>query len=301
MTTSPEQLISIEAPRSRTPYVRQFYGPLEALGASIRDEGMRHPITLWKDGTLISGFRRHRACLLLGGRQIQAVFVDTVEDAAKALLRDNEDDHLALPQRWSEICALWALMRVLDEPAAARRGNQARRRGVELRRQTQAGKRKPGRGANHSQDYVLRVLAPSFGASESTAKRLWVVHALAHGLTEATDEKREQALQAMRNIDSGESSIWANYQRLIHDRDAAPAVVRPRPAEVVAPAAARLQRTAWDRSLPQMEGLVAGLVELGPPNADLTWEQVGPVHARLMSVRRDLEKIINKMRENNKP
>jgi hypothetical protein len=48
-----------------------------------------------------------------------------------------------------------------------------------------------------------------------------------------------------------------------------------------------------------MEGLVAGLVELGPPNAELTWEQVGPVHARLSAIRRDLEKMIKQMKELN--
>lgn len=293
MTTSPEQMVNIEA--VRTPLVRQQHGKLSDLGFSIRDEGMRHPITLWKDGTIISGQRRHHACLLMGRAAVSAVFVDTIEDAAKRLLIDSEDDHLALPLKWSEVCRLWEVLRRLDAPAAAARLDAARRRGVELRRQTFKGARKSGRSRNNSEDYVLGVLAPVFGTSESTARRLWAVHALAFGITDAPDDKREQARHALTAIDAGESSISANYERLIGGRRAP--VSRPRPVVVIESAAARTQQAAWDRSLPQMEGLVAGLVELGPPNAELTWSEVGPVHARLKAVRRDLEKIINKMRE----
>jgi len=87
-----------------------------ALGASIRDDGLRHPITLWKDGTIISGGRRLRAYLLMDMPRIQAVFVDNIEDAAKRMLADNEDDLLALPWKWSEVCRLWEMLRRLDAP-----------------------------------------------------------------------------------------------------------------------------------------------------------------------------------------
>lgn len=299
MTTSAEQMIDIEA--VRTSYIRDNYGVLSglgALGASIRDEGMRHPITLWRDGTLISGHRRHRACLMLGRRGIQAVFVDTIEDAAKAILTDAEDDYLALPLTWTQVCRIWGVLRRLDLPAAAERAEAARRQGVELRRQTLTGKRKPGRTGSHSEDYVLSVLAPPFGVSESTAKRLWAIYRFAYGLTDVTEEKRTRALAALRDIDLGESSISANYERLVRDRVAP--VSRPRtPAKTAESAAADRQQAAWDRALPQLEGIVAGLMELGPANPELTWQQVGPVHTRLSAVRRDLEKMIKQMRGTN--
>jgi hypothetical protein len=291
--TGPERFVDIES--VRIPPLRTSTGALAALSASIRDEGMRRPITLWKDGTLLSGSRRWRACVLLRRPAIQAVFVDTIEDAAKRLLGDNEDDYLALPLKLSEVCRLWELLRHLDAPAAALRADAARRRGVELRRLTQAGQRQPGRSA-HSEDYVLSVLCAPFGMSSSTAKRLWIIHCTATGCgnVQATDERREQARDALKLIDAGESSIYSAYDRLTSDRGPAP---RPRPVATPGPVPAARQITAWSKSLPQMEGLVAGLAELGPPNAELTWDQVGPVHARLMTVRRDLEKIIKKMRE----
>lgn len=297
MGISAEQLISPEFPK--IPRLRDSYGSLKALADSLRNEGQRHPITMWKDGTVISGLRRHRAHLLLGGnKKIRAVFVDTIEDAAKRLVMDSEDDHLALPWKWSEVCRLWELMRRLDAPAALTRAEIARRQGVELRRKTFAGERTPGRTRHRASDYVLSIVGPATGTSETTAKRLWTIYDMATGISRnVSDEKREQARHALAAIDAGDSSISANYDRLVSGREA-PRPIRPRPAATIDPAPGRAQIAAWDRSLPQLEGLTAGLTALGPPSADLTWDQVEPAYARLMAVRRDLEKIIKQMREN---
>lgn len=294
MTVTEERAINPEA--VRTVPIRDNYGDLRSLGRSIVTDGMRRPVVLWRDGTLISGGRRHRAHLLLAQKYIPAVFVDSVEDAAKCLLGDNEDGGQALPLKMTEVCRIWELLRRLDAPAAALRADEARRRGVELRRQTQSGKRKPGRSVAATEDFVLSTVAPPFGMSYTTAKRLWTIYAAATGITNVPDEKSEQARKAMAAIDAGESSIWANYQRLIDGRSVP---TTPRPAEAVEPVSAARQLAAWSRSLPQMEGLVAGLTELGSPNAALTWEQIGPVYDRLAAIRRDLEKMIKKMRESN--
>lgn len=284
------------------PAVRGSFGSLVPLGESIRDEGLRHPITVWTDGTLISGFRRHRAHMMLGGkyRQIPAVFVPTVEDAAKHLLIDNEDDYLAQKMKWSEVCRLWELLRRLDEPAAARRATAARRRGVQLRRQTQAGNRPPGRTDTPTvNDYTLSLASAPFGLSETTARRLWAIHVMATGVVMADDAeavaKRDRARAALADIDEGNSSIWSNYHRLRTGQSLP--LHRPRVPVPAEPVPAARQLAAWEKSLPQLEGLVDGLTELGPANPELTWEQVGPVRARLMAVRRDLEKMINKMKE----
>lgn len=289
--TAHEQLMRTEA--VRIPKLRiRVGGSCLALAQSIRDEGLRRPITLWTDGTLISGQRRLFAHQLMEMPRIPYVSVDTIEAAAKRLLGDNEDDYLARPWKPSEICRLWDLLRRLDEPAAVKRADRARREGVELRRQTQAGEREPGR-AKGAEDYALSVLGPPFGMSESTARRLWRIYELAD---RDLDRRGQLAREAMWNIDAGDSSIWANYQRVL--KDGAALAPRCRPTKPVpASANAREQIAAWSKALPQMEGLLAGLTELGPPNAALTWDQVGPVHARLKAVRRDMEKIINKMRE----
>lgn len=297
MTVTNERTIEVES--VRTFGLRHNYGSLRTLADDLRSDGLRRPVTLWKDGTLISGSRRHRAHLLLGARHTRAVFVDTIEDAAKCLLADYRDDFLSLPMKPSEMARLWEVLRRLDAPAAAVRADEARRRGVELRRQVMDGRREPGRTRKPNEDYVLSLVAPAFGMSESTGRRLWAIHAHAFGLVNTTDEKSEQARQALKDIDAGESSISANHARLLSGGAAPTPASRLRPAEVE-PASAARQQAAWGRSLPQMEGLVAGLVELGPPNAELTWDQVEPVYTRLMAVRRDLEKMIKQMRESNK-
>lgn len=283
----------------RIPRHRSSTGSCMKLAASIRDEGLRRPICLWRDGTLISGERRLFAHLLMEIPRIQAVFVGTVEEAAKHLLQDNEEGHLAVPQKWSEICRLWQTLRHLDEPAAVQRAEIARRRGVELRRLTQSGARPPGRSRSRSKDYVLEVVAEPFGISPTTAWRVESVFRTAAGLTDASDERRELAQEIMADFDNG-GHISTGLNRL-NGRTPAPArPERPRAVAPVEAAAARVQLAAWDRSLPQLEGLVAGLVGMGAPNAELTWEQVGPVHARLSAIRRELEKIIKQMKEINK-
>lgn len=287
-----ERMIRTES--VRIPPLRHSYGSCAALAASIRTDGLRRPITVWGDGTLVSGGRRLFAHLLMQEQRIPAVFVSTIEDAAKRMLADNQDDHLAVAWKWSEVCRLWEVLRRLDEPAAKKRADLARRRGVELRKQTQAGKRPAGRSHSRTEDYVLAVICEPFGISAATARRIEVVYHTGYGTMPATDEKRELARKVMADMDES-GNVWANYQRLMGERNT---VTRPRPVVTLEPAPAARQLAAWAKSLPQMEGLASGLIELGPPNPDLTWDQVGPVRTRLMVVRRELEKVINQMREN---
>lgn len=303
-----ERTISIEA--VRVPPLRESMGSLTPLGESIRREGLRHPICVWKDGTLISGGRRLRSHFLLGGsaggakyRTIRAVFVDTLEDAAKRIQADDEDgglDMSAVPWKPSETCRLWKLLRLLDEPAALVRADIARRRGVELRRKTFAGERQPGRSQTRVEDFVLATVAPAFGMSTTTAKRLWTIYTLSLGAPGVLPEKVRQARDALLAIDAGESSISANYAALVGGTTPpAPLSVRQYAPPTPSAQPSR-QLAAWEKALPQLEGLTAGLIELGPPNPELTWDQVGPVHTRLMVVRRELEKMIKQMRESNK-
>jgi len=270
----------------QVPSLRDAYGNLKDLAASIAVDGLRRPVTAWQDKTLLSGIRRYRACMMLTRDRIPVVFVNTIEDAAKALAADAADDFLARPRTWVEMLRLWELLRTLDEPAAAARKHAARQRGVELRRQAQQGHRQPGR-AGQSDDYVLATLAPIFGVSSTTAKRLWTIHMM----TKPGDPRRAAARQALADIDAGTATIWASYQDLIHKR---PATITAAPPS--APVPATKQLAAWSQSLPMLEGLVSGLVELGAPSDELTWDQVGPVHTRLSVVRRELEKMIKQLK-----
>lgn len=263
---------------------------------SIEKEGLLIPITIWSDGTLVSGYRRLRACVSLNRTTIPAVTVDTIEDAAKRLLSDNGNEHLAVPLLPSEMCRLWDVLIELDAPAAAVRRNEARRRGVELRKQTQLGQRKAGRSKNKgtAAEYLMGVLGEPFGMAEATASRLHMIHRMINDAALPAD-RRERAAAAMIALDEGKSSIWASYDSLIVKRPNGS--TRARLAPPTEPASPAKQRASWDRILPQLEGLTDGLTQLGTPNPGLTSEQVAPVHARLMKIRRDIEKVINGMKE----
>jgi len=284
-----ERQVRVEAVRS--PRLRD-YGSVQTLSSSIVSEGLHRPVTLWSDGTLISGGRRHHAHLLLGRRTIAAVFVDTIEDAAVRLLDDSRDGTAGRPWKWSEICRLWALMRKLDEPAAVGRLAAARQLAVKNRTLTKQGLRRPGREKARSDDYVLSVLRVPFGMSEANAGRLWAIYAISEGLR--NPDRQKDAVESLRMIDAGEASIWACYKRLLHGQSTPlPRLAVAQPAQSTA---AAQQLAVWERALPQLEGLTSGLAELGPPNPDLTWEQVSPAHVRLAAVRRNLEKIIKQMK-----
>lgn len=286
----------------RTHEIRRNVGILTGLSKSLVAEGQRRPITVWSDGTLISGFRRLRCHFLLAGgqnrtgfRHIDAVFVNTIEEAAKRLLIDNQDNVCAQQMTYSDMCRLWELMRKLDEPAALKRAETARRKGVELRRKTQSGERNPGRSRSRTDDYVLTVLAEPFGISAATARRAEVVFQTATGVIEAEEKKRQHAAHLMDELDAGRATVWASYQQLMGLKGKTPTPKnKPETAES---ADVQRQLTAWDRALPPLRGLISGLSELGPPNPELTWEQVGPVHAQLSEIRRELEKMIKKMKE----
>lgn len=293
-----ESVIRVEA--VRTPGHRKDRGNCLPLAKSIDADGLRRPIVVWRDGVLISGERRLFAHLLLKKERIQAVYVNTIEEAAKHLLGDNQDAFLSLTPKWSEVCHLWQTLRRLDEPAAIRRATEARRRGVELRRQTQRGERRPGRSNKRTDDYVLSVICEPFDISGATATRVETIWKAANGLIDTTDEKRELARELMANIDSGTESVWSGFAKYRGERPQP--VARPRPIAVPpsAPVPGVKQVAAWERTLPQLEGLLVGLIEQGPPNPELTWDQVGPVHSRLRVIRRELDKIINGMKETSK-
>lgn len=293
--TSEETIISIETPR--VPSVRQSYGSLAGLAESLA-EGQRHPIAVWKDGTLISGARRLRTHFLMserdkGYRTIRAVFVDNIEDAAARLMVDVQDDHLAMPMKPSEICELWVVLRKLDEPARILRTYNARKRGAELRKQAMAGVREPGRAIRAKEDYFLSVLGKPFGYSVATAIRLWRIYTLATSL-ETDPQRRKLAQEALNLLDEGTGTIAGHYVRVVAEK-AIPYLPR-QAARPVESAPAPRQLAALARTVPQLQGMVDGLIGLGPINPDLTWEQIAPSYAQLRGIRRSLENLIHQMK-----
>lgn len=273
---------------------RSGLGNLTQLRTSLLRDGFRHPICAWSDGTVISGERRLVAAIVAGGDAVPVEYVSTIEDAAKRLTEDNEDDYLAKPRTWSEVCALWEVLRKLDGPAAQQRRRANIQRGQELRKQAVTGQRKPGRTSTRGQDYFLSVLAPPFGISDATARRILCIYRAAkqtgpNGL----------AAELMRDVDLHKGAVWKSYQKLLgHDPDAPHEPKKPKPAPLPPPpsAAAAQQLQALSNAEAHMAGMIAGIRALGPLNPALTWKELAPHHAALSEIRRGVEKLIKEMK-----
>lgn len=294
-----ETLVRIES--VRVPTVRTEHGACKPLADDIETSGLEQPIVLWGDCTLISGRRRLIAYQLLQRDRIPAVFVHTIEEAAKRLLMDAQNARLSRPMTRSDICRLWQVLRRLDAPAAVKRHDAARRLGAELRAQTQAGKRPAGRSQNRSEDYFLSVMCEPFGFSGATARRIETIYEVATGIALAAPDRVTLAKQIMKDFDRGEP-IWPGYQKFLDSRTTPKKVLKkaaPPPPPPVEQVPASKQVAAWEKTLPTLEGMVAGLVALGPFAAELGWAEIGPIHARLSVIRREMEKMIRTMKEKN--
>jgi ParB family chromosome partitioning protein len=92
-----DQIERVEVARLR-PHPRQaeFFGDLsrpsfELLVEDIRRNGLRHPIEILADATIVCGHQRVRAAKVLGWTEIDAIVLDTIDEAVieRRLIEDN--------------------------------------------------------------------------------------------------------------------------------------------------------------------------------------------------------------------
>jgi len=89
----------LQAPRQRplrsiSPRLRENrnYGDLGPLAADISERGLRHPVTITRDGRLILGARRLAACALAGTDPVDCWTAVSVADVIAVIGWENEDD-----------------------------------------------------------------------------------------------------------------------------------------------------------------------------------------------------------------
>lgn len=268
-------------------------GDLTQLKLSIAEEGLRQPLLLWNDGTLISGGRRFLALASLPNAYYTVRFVNDLDQLGGELEKQVADDTAAQPMRLSEICRLWDVIRKLDEPAAAQRAHRRRSLASSLRRQLKDGARTAGRHPEPGGEaYFLARVVPPFGMSPATAMRLLYVHHTATGRRQASAKTAALAKQLMRQVDE-DGNVNGAYRTLMGHRP----VRMPEPAVARARVSAEKQLSALGSAAAHLSGITAGAKALGPISKELTWEQIGPVHAQFSAVRRDLEQMIKQMKE----
>lgn len=189
---------------------RRDLGDIRALAASIEDVGLLNPVTLTREGRLVAGHRRMEAVRLLGMDSIPVRFADNLDDAAKLLRAERDENVCRLDMKPSELAALGeALLAIETDRAKDRQRNH--------------GGTAPGRQRNTSGDASGSVapgltgdsrdaVGEALGMSGRTYSELRGAYTLAND-SDAPAEHRQAAQEALDRMDAGEG-IWPARQEL---------------------------------------------------------------------------------------
>jgi ParB family chromosome partitioning protein len=101
--------------------IRTDLGELSSLAISMRSVGLLHPIVIDSSMNLIAGARRIAAAVRLGWKEIPHRQVDSLSDAALALLAERDENLERLSLKPSEIAALAKRLEPLEKAAAKER------------------------------------------------------------------------------------------------------------------------------------------------------------------------------------
>jgi ParB family chromosome partitioning protein len=100
---------------------RKDLGDLAGLMDSIADVDLLNPVTLTRDGRLVAGQRRLEACRRLGWAEIPVRFVDRLDDAARLLRAERDENTERKEMLPSEKASLGKALEEIERPAAAAR------------------------------------------------------------------------------------------------------------------------------------------------------------------------------------
>ena len=110
---------------------RTELGNLQPLADSIRDVGLLHPVVVTPGGILVAGGRRIEATKLLGWSEIPVTVAATLDDAAKLLMAEHDENRCRLDLTPWEAEAMQRSLLEVYRPAAAARQREAGARGKE--------------------------------------------------------------------------------------------------------------------------------------------------------------------------
>lgn len=124
--TAIDAFVHIEAVRVVDRH-RWELGDLDSLAKSIDDVGLLNPITLTRDSRLVAGQRRLEACRRLKWQSIPVRFVDSLDDVAKLLRAERDENTCRKDMLPSELASLGeALLAIEAERARERMANGGR-------------------------------------------------------------------------------------------------------------------------------------------------------------------------------
>lgn len=178
---------------------RKDLGNLLTLAASIADVDLINPITLTRDGRLVAGQRRLEACRWLGWDTIPARFIDNLDDAAKLLRAERDENTERKEMLPSEKASLGAALEEIERASALERQRQAgREHGRGIAPSSQEG----SYSADDLDSETKAVVGEALGMGRTAYYALASVHKLMTDEAAPADE-RALAKQTMEALDSG--------------------------------------------------------------------------------------------------
>ncbi len=172
---------------------RKDLGDIDALAASIADVDLLNPVTLTRDGRLVAGERRLAACRRLGWTQIPARFIDSLDDAARLLRAERDENTERKDMLPSEKASLGSALEKIERPAAKER--------IREHADTAPGRNGNTRGTGTpGVGKVTDAVGQALGMAGRTYQELAYVHRIATD-DDAPDDERNLARQTLAVMD----------------------------------------------------------------------------------------------------
>lgn len=108
---------------------RKDPGDIASLAASMKQLGQLQPVILDSKNNLIGGWRRIKAAIELGWVEVQAVRLESMDDAEKALQGERDENTCREPLKPSEVAAIGRALEKLERPKAKERQREGQSRG----------------------------------------------------------------------------------------------------------------------------------------------------------------------------
>lgn len=194
-------LVRIEAVRVVGRHRRDL-GDVKGLAASIADVGQLQPVVLAPGNRLVAGARRLAALRSLGKETALAVYRDDLDEVARALRAERDENRCRKDMAPSEYASLGSALEELERPkAAARRAASQAKPG-----DGQVGKRDvpgeyPGNLTGTSSGKTEEAVAAAIGVSTTTYNRIRQVHKAAADPA-STDRERQRAKETLNVMDA---------------------------------------------------------------------------------------------------
>lgn len=173
---------------------RHELGDLASLVASIEDVGLLNPITVTRDGRLIAGQRRLEACRLLDWDTVPVRFVDSLDDAAKLLHAERDENTCRKDMLPSELAALGAALYEIEANTARERQGTRTDLGVQLHGM-RTRKLEGSSGVT-----TVSVVGPALGMAGRTYSELYYAHKVATD-PDLPDSERALGREALNEMD----------------------------------------------------------------------------------------------------